>query len=64
MKVLFIGATGLIGSHVIPFLKDEFELTLAAINGGTIDGIDVSTVDICDWQSIESFIKNGTSNKS
>jgi nucleoside-diphosphate-sugar epimerase len=62
MKVLFIGATGLIGSHVIPFLKDEFELTLAAINGGTIDGIDVSTVDICDWESIESFIKNGTSN--
>ncbi len=59
MKVLFIGATGLIGSHVIPFLKDEFELSLAAISSGTVEGIDVTAVDICDWEAIESFIKAG-----
>lgn len=62
MKVLFIGATGLVGSHVVPFLKDEFDLTLAAYNSGTVEGIDVTAVDICDWEAIESFIKSGTSN--
>lgn len=61
MKVLFIGATGLVGSHVIPFLKDDFELSLAAISSGKVEGIDVSAVDICDWEAIETFIKDGPS---
>ena len=60
MKVLFIGATGLVGSHVVPFLKDDFELTLAAINGGTVDGLEVIPVDICDWEAIEKCVKAGT----
>jgi len=61
MKVLFIGATGLVGSHVVPFLKDEFDLSLAAYTSGTVEGMNVTAVDICDWEAIESFIKNGTS---
>lgn len=61
MKVLFIGATGLIGSHVIPFLKDKFDLSLAALNNGIIDGLDVTAIDICDWDAIAAFLKNGTS---
>jgi len=60
MKVLFIGATGLVGSHVIPFLKDDFDLSLAAYTSGTVEDIDVQAVDICDWEAIETFIKNGT----
>ncbi|MEO6906753.1 MAG: NAD-dependent epimerase/dehydratase family protein [Abditibacteriaceae bacterium] len=60
MKVLFIGATGLVGSHVIPFLKDKFDLSLSAINSGTIEGIDVAAVDICDWDAIERFLKKGS----
>lgn len=61
MKVLFIGATGLVGSHVVPFLKDEFDLSLAAYDSGTVEGIDVTAVDICDWEAIEMLIKNGPS---
>lgn len=59
MKVLFIGATGLVGSHVIPFLKDDFDLSLAAINSGTVEGIEVTAVDICDWEAIRDFIAKG-----
>lgn len=61
MKVLFIGATGLVGSHVVPFLKDDFDLSLAAYSSGSVEGIDVTAVDICDWEAIETLIKNGTS---
>lgn len=61
MKVLFIGATGLVGSHVIPFIKDKFDLSLAALNNGTIEGLDVTATDICDWEATEAFLKKGTS---
>lgn len=61
MKVLFIGATGLVGSHVVPFLKEKFELSLAAINSDNIAGMAVTAVDICDWDAIEAFIQKGAS---
>jgi uronate dehydrogenase len=61
MKVLFIGATGFVGSHTIPILKDKFELTLSALNSGQLAGLPVQQIDICDWNSIETAIKNGAS---
>jgi len=59
MKVLFIGATGLVGSHVVPFLKDKFELSLAALNGDNIADMEVAAVNICDWNAIKTFIEKG-----
>lgn len=61
MKVLFIGATGLVGSHVVPFLKDDFDLSLAAYDSGNVEGLDVTAVDIRDWEAIETLIKSGNS---
>src|SRR5690606_18757307 len=59
MKVLFIGATGLVGSYTVPLLKDHFTLTLAALNSGHLAGLPVRAIDICDWDATASFIKNG-----
>lgn len=61
MKVLFIGATGFVGSHVIPILKDKFAFTLSALNSGQLADLPVQSIDICDWDSIETAIKGGTS---
>jgi hypothetical protein len=61
MKVLFIGATGYIGSHVVPFLKEKFELTLAALESGEVTGLPVTAIDICCWETVESYIKNARS---
>lgn len=59
MKVLFIGATGLVGSHAVAILKDNFDITPAAIGGGEVAGMPVQDVDIVNWEMIEPAIKNG-----
>jgi nucleoside-diphosphate-sugar epimerase len=59
MKVLFIGATGLVGSHTVAILKDKFEITPAAIDGGEVAGLPVQQIDIVKWDEIESAVKNG-----
>lgn len=59
MKVLFIGATGLVGSHTVAILKDQFDITPAALDGGEVAGLPVLQVDIVKWSDIESAIKNG-----
>jgi uronate dehydrogenase len=59
MKVLFIGATGLVGSHTVGILKDKFDITPAAIDGGEVAGLPVQQIDIVKWQDIEAAIKNG-----
>lgn len=61
MKVLFIGATGLVGSQVVPVLQENFELTLAAKGGGEIGDLPVIDLDITDWEAIESLIAAGAS---
>jgi len=59
MKVLFIGATGLVGSHTVAILKDKFDIIPAAIDGGEVAGLPVQQVDIVQWQDIEALLKNG-----
>jgi nucleoside-diphosphate-sugar epimerase len=59
MKVLFIGATGLVGKHAVAILKNKFEITPAAIDGGEVAGLSVQQIDIVKWDEIESAIKNG-----
>lgn len=59
MKVLFIGATGLVGSHAVAILKDKFDVTPAALNGGEVAGLPVQQIDIVKWDEIESAIKIG-----
>lgn len=59
MKVLFIGATGLVGSHTVAILKDKFDITPAAIDGGEVAGLPIQQIDIVQWQDIEAAIKNG-----
>jgi uronate dehydrogenase len=62
MNVLFIGATGRVGSHVVPFLKPQFDLTLAAYGAGEVAGLPVVAADICDWEATVALIKAGTAN--
>lgn len=62
MKVLYIGATGLVGSHAVSILKDKFDITPAAIGGGEVAGMPVQDIDIVNWEAIETMVKNGAPN--
>jgi nucleoside-diphosphate-sugar epimerase len=62
MKVLFIGATGLVGSHAVAILKDKFDVTPAALNGGEVAGLPVQQIDIVNWDEIESAVRKGSAN--
>src|SRR5690606_2544162 len=46
MNVLFIGATGLVGSHTVPLLRDKFALTLTGIQEDELAGMPVRKLDI------------------
>lgn len=59
MKVLFIGATGLVGSNAVSILKDNFDITPAALGGGEVAGMPVQDIDIVDWDAIHSLVQNG-----
>ncbi len=58
-RVLFIGATGRVGHQVVPLLRDEFEVTAAALGGGEVGGQPVSEVDITDWESVLQLVCEG-----
>lgn len=60
MKVLFIGATGLVGRHTVAVLKNKFDIIPAAINGGEVAGLPVRQIDICDWENTEAALQKGT----
>jgi len=60
MNVLFIGATGLVGSHTAPLLAEKFALTCTGLKEGQLAGLPVQPLDICDWDATASFIQNGT----
>jgi nucleoside-diphosphate-sugar epimerase len=62
MKVLFLGASGVVGSQVVPVLMESFDLTLAARGVSEVAGSPVSDVDILDLEELESFIKAGDAN--
>jgi nucleoside-diphosphate-sugar epimerase len=62
MNVLYIGASGLVGSHVTPILKEKFDLTLMAITAGEVDGMSVTALDITDWEAIEAAFAAGNAN--
>ena len=51
MKVLFVGATGVVGSQVVPILKTEFDLTLAALGSGSVADLPVLHCDVTDFES-------------
>jgi nucleoside-diphosphate-sugar epimerase len=61
MRVLFLGATGIVGSQVVPELQNEHELTLAALGGGEVNGVPVKDVDITDLSSLERAVRAGSS---
>ena len=46
MKILFVGATGMIGRQVVTDLADKFALRLAAYDPAEIAGMTVQAVDI------------------
>ncbi len=51
MKVLFVGATGVVGSQVVPILKNQFDLSLAAFGSGHVAGLEVAHLDLTSWES-------------
>lgn len=62
MNVLYIGASGLVGSHAVPFLAQDFNLTLTGIAEDTVNDMPVLPLDITQWHEIESFVQKGTAN--
>ena len=59
MKVLFLGATGIVGRQVVPILQEQHELQLAALHGGEVNGSSVTDIDITDMDQIESLVAAG-----
>jgi NAD(P)-dependent dehydrogenase (short-subunit alcohol dehydrogenase family) len=59
MKVLFLGATGIIGRQVVPILQEIHELRLAAHGGGEVNGLSVADIDITDLHQVESLVTAG-----
>jgi NAD(P)-dependent dehydrogenase (short-subunit alcohol dehydrogenase family) len=59
MKVLFLGATGIVGRQVVPILQKQHQLRLAALGGGEINGSTVADIDITDMGQIESLVAAG-----
>lgn len=57
MKVLFVGATGLVGRHIVPTLATDFELKLAAHEPGEMEGLPVRAVDIRDFEATEALVR-------
>jgi nucleoside-diphosphate-sugar epimerase len=58
MKVLLVGATGVIGSQIVPFLKERFDLQLAAFGGGEVDGLSVEHCDITNWPLLCGYLNS------
>lgn len=56
MKVLFIGATGVIGHVIVPLLQPHFNLHLAALAPGEIAGLPVHPVDIRDFEATQKLV--------
>lgn len=49
MRVLFVGATGVIGRQVVPLLVEKFDIKPAARESATVAGLEVTPCDITDF---------------
>lgn len=58
MRVLFVGATGVIGRQVVPVLAESFDLKLAAREAGRIADIAVQQCDIRDYDQVETLVRD------
>lgn len=56
MKVLFLGATGIVGHQVVPELQAQHEVVPAALGGGEVGGSAVLDVDITNLESMEAVL--------
>lgn len=57
MRVLFVGATGVVGRKVTPLLNKEFDMCLAAHEPGEIEGLPVHGVDIRDFEATLALVQ-------
>ncbi len=57
-RVLFIGATGVVGSQVVPLLAREFELSPAAFGGGRVEQLEVAHCDITDFEATQALLRS------
>lgn len=57
MRVLFVGATGRIGSYAVPLLAEKFDLKLAARDGGAVGEWDVTPCDITDFAQLSPLME-------
>lgn len=62
MNVLYIGASGLVGSHVVPILAENFHLTLTGYAADEIDGMPVLPLDLTQWDATEALVRDGNAN--
>lgn len=59
MKVLYVGATGNVGSYAVPILKEKYDVTLTGLGGGEVDGTPVADLDISNWEAVEKLVLAG-----
>ncbi|MBT6149994.1 MAG: hypothetical protein HOH74_31430, partial [Gemmatimonadetes bacterium] len=50
-KVLYLGASGMIGPHLTPGLVDDYDMTLADVKPHP-DGLPIEHVDITDYRQV------------
>ena len=58
MRVLFVGATGVIGRRVVPLLSDKFDLKLAAKKSDIVAGMTVIETDISDFAQVVALMQD------
>jgi uronate dehydrogenase len=58
MRVLFVGATGVIGRRVVPLLADRFDLKLAARRPDEAAGLPLETGDITDFAQCRRMVQD------
>ena len=56
-RVLFVGASGVIGRRIVPALADRFSLVLAAREAGAVGGLPVAACDITDWEQTLALVQ-------
>lgn len=58
MRILFVGATGMIGHQVVPMLAKNFDLKLVALHAASIEGLPVAACDITDFAQVMALMEN------
>jgi uronate dehydrogenase len=58
MRVLFVGASGVIGSQTVPLLAEKFDIHPVALQSGTVGKLNVAACDITDFLQVMAAMQD------